>query len=1135
MKKWLLLLVMMASLPAMAARQRAYGFCEYGAQTVLNNGIKSTTKVQKTFLNNSAGCTVTIYFSGTITPATIFSNNSGTVLANPFTASASTGYWFFYADDGRYDAVISGTDNTVVPPASFSFTYADILLNTSTGGGGGGGGPTLETNGALNGLQSLLNLKAGTNVGLSDDGIGGITISSTGGGGGGPVLQTNGVGNGSQALLNLKNGTVTNWSGSSVTVTDDGVGGVTVGAVIPAGVIVAPGSTQSSKPTSATAAWQWSAPSGAAGNFPWFQWLQSDQVTQMGAWLAGGVFQFGVASSVTGSVTAAQFNTALSGTATSGGLNGTDVQPLVCWPKHGGGGDDCLSKNTSDQLLYNNVVVASGPQVTNCSGTVCHVDGTTGFTTADSLVAALCATKHNFEIYDDIADTFNTDLFNVCSNETLILHLTTQPTPYILNAAQHIGPRSFMGGRSTSNTVSSIGTWVQKGPSFPAGLPTPTTAPSLTGTGGAPTVTLIDTSVSGSCPGGNLGVGAYFLQYSIANVTGPTARSPVSAVFTITNGTQCLSIASPTAIGNALAWEVAITLPGGDVNSTSYYSSAAMGTTIAIPTGSVQPSFAIGDPLSGYNGSSFMIGLARGAKTNGAWLEAKSGPEINNRAENMLLDCNGLKGGLTAGWDGITAGINWKAQEQSAFKGIATENCGSDGVFQNAAIVIEGLNGGRGANNSKVDIGQQLDAHISTCGAALNLPCNPILGSVFVDQVKSFRGIEDTSTFYTQGVSTRGYVCTGPLGFNAAAANVACHITQAHLEGKNSDMVYGYEVLNEPATFVHDNISSTSGGTAGIHLGTGSGHSVLVGVQSGPQRAMQIDVGPLPSFLTPNGADQSIGLFAIGDDTNHIISAESYFPRGYWTGDFTSNAAIPVYSAVKIATGVDDKVVKTALTETSRGIGVALQATTVGTDPLDIMLEGRMYGAVSDNNCASGNYMVASAVTAGQFHCNANRTANKSFGYATAASTAGNPTKMLVRVEQALGYQHCDLNFGADNGAGLVNADVGPQRSRCIVPADSTVVEINVDGDAGTPAGTPEREHGGTNTDLLSGALATGAVGVTACSNAAGTLSINGTTTCTNTLTVTALSQGDRLGTSATGAAASTAKAFHVHIIYTLN
>lgn len=52
---------------------------------------------------------------------------------------------------------------------------------------------TLETNGVINGSQALLNLIQGTNITITDNGVGGITINSSGGGGGGgsPGAPTN--------------------------------------------------------------------------------------------------------------------------------------------------------------------------------------------------------------------------------------------------------------------------------------------------------------------------------------------------------------------------------------------------------------------------------------------------------------------------------------------------------------------------------------------------------------------------------------------------------------------------------------------------------------------------------------------------------------------------------------------------------------------------------------------------------------------------------------------------------------------------------------------------------------------------------------------------------------------------------
>lgn len=59
-------------------------------------------------LTSSAGTQVsTIYSMPATAPAAIFSNDTGTVLANPFAAS-TTGYWGAYVDDGVYDVRMSG-------------------------------------------------------------------------------------------------------------------------------------------------------------------------------------------------------------------------------------------------------------------------------------------------------------------------------------------------------------------------------------------------------------------------------------------------------------------------------------------------------------------------------------------------------------------------------------------------------------------------------------------------------------------------------------------------------------------------------------------------------------------------------------------------------------------------------------------------------------------------------------------------------------------------------------------------------------------------------------------------------------------------------------------------------------------
>ena len=113
------------------ANQNAQGWCEDGNQSVVTSGLVSTTLIQRSFPQ----CTVTVYVHGGGL-ATIYSDNSSTPLANPFTATTN-GQWLFYAADGRYDITMSG--------AGFPspVTYSDVILFDCTGGvcSGGAGNP----------------------------------------------------------------------------------------------------------------------------------------------------------------------------------------------------------------------------------------------------------------------------------------------------------------------------------------------------------------------------------------------------------------------------------------------------------------------------------------------------------------------------------------------------------------------------------------------------------------------------------------------------------------------------------------------------------------------------------------------------------------------------------------------------------------------------------------------------------------------------------------------------------------------------------------------------------------------------------------------------------------------------------
>lgn len=96
------------------------GYCTLGASQAMLSGMLSTNYQQGIV----PFCTVTVYLTGTVTPATIYSTSTLTPLPNPFPAS-SLGYWQFYAAPGSgYDVVLSGG----ISPNSYSnpVTITDV-------------------------------------------------------------------------------------------------------------------------------------------------------------------------------------------------------------------------------------------------------------------------------------------------------------------------------------------------------------------------------------------------------------------------------------------------------------------------------------------------------------------------------------------------------------------------------------------------------------------------------------------------------------------------------------------------------------------------------------------------------------------------------------------------------------------------------------------------------------------------------------------------------------------------------------------------------------------------------------------------------------------------------------------------
>jgi len=101
---------------------RAFGNCADGNKTIVTAGVSSSAATP--VIRSYPSCTVTVYVPGTTTPATIYSDPTGTSKANPFTADTS-GRWFFYANNGSYDIRLSGGG---IPTP---FTLGDVPLFTT--------------------------------------------------------------------------------------------------------------------------------------------------------------------------------------------------------------------------------------------------------------------------------------------------------------------------------------------------------------------------------------------------------------------------------------------------------------------------------------------------------------------------------------------------------------------------------------------------------------------------------------------------------------------------------------------------------------------------------------------------------------------------------------------------------------------------------------------------------------------------------------------------------------------------------------------------------------------------------------------------------------------------------------------
>lgn len=130
MRLWRLFCLMLAVMAPACAYERIQGWCSVGAIVVVTSGFNSTNKVQASY----PVCTVTVTIVGTGGDATLYSDNTGDSLGNPFTAD-SQGHWFFYVANGRYNVTISG--GGIASPYTFgditAFDFTQAVYTCSNG------------------------------------------------------------------------------------------------------------------------------------------------------------------------------------------------------------------------------------------------------------------------------------------------------------------------------------------------------------------------------------------------------------------------------------------------------------------------------------------------------------------------------------------------------------------------------------------------------------------------------------------------------------------------------------------------------------------------------------------------------------------------------------------------------------------------------------------------------------------------------------------------------------------------------------------------------------------------------------------------------------------------------------------
>jgi hypothetical protein len=152
LKSLLVLMLLSAGKAFGIVPQALQGFCTVGGIRVATSGLLSTNTV----LASYPQCTVTVYLTGTTTPATIYADANSTPLSNPFTANTAASWLFFAATSTCYDIVLSGGSPIALPSP---YTLVDKCPGASGGFSQTYFSPVAEVpSGTINGTNATFSL-----------------------------------------------------------------------------------------------------------------------------------------------------------------------------------------------------------------------------------------------------------------------------------------------------------------------------------------------------------------------------------------------------------------------------------------------------------------------------------------------------------------------------------------------------------------------------------------------------------------------------------------------------------------------------------------------------------------------------------------------------------------------------------------------------------------------------------------------------------------------------------------------------------------------------------------------------------------------------------------------------------------